>query len=92
MRTFRAPRGAGICGALLLMVAGASSLSANAFAQSETFTPSNDATLKQEFTVPPGVTQLEVTAVGGAGQAGGSAPAEDLALGVQARRSPLNSP
>jgi hypothetical protein len=45
----------------------AGTLTSNAFAAGTTFTPGG----ADEFAVPAGVTQLEVTAVGGAGQPGG---------------------
>ncbi len=58
-------------GVLLVLVAvGVPAFSASAFAESTTFTPEGGA--EQEFSVPAGVTQIEVLAVGGAGHAGRS--------------------
>jgi hypothetical protein len=50
------------------MAAGALGFSSSALAESKTFEPGKGS--EQEFKVPAGVTQLEVTAVGGAGQEG----------------------
>ena len=65
MRRFTALRGAGMCAALALMVVGVLGFSASAFANSETFKPVGH---EQAYTVPAGVTQVEVAATGGAGQ------------------------
>jgi hypothetical protein len=53
---------------LVLVVAWALGFSASAFAESKTFEPGKGS--EQEFKVPAGVTQVAVTAVGGAGQEG----------------------
>ena len=69
MRRFKALLGAGVCGALVLIVAGVLGLSASAFAATETFKPEGGA--EQTLEVPEGVAEVQVTAIGGAGQAGG---------------------
>jgi len=53
---------------LVLAVVGMLAWGASAFAASQTFTPSGGS--EQPFTVPAGVTQVQVRAVGGAGQPG----------------------
>ena len=53
---------------LVLVAAAALGFSASAFAESKTFEPGKGS--EQEFNVPAGVTQLHVTAIGGAGQPG----------------------
>ena len=72
-RLSRAPlrRPHGFCGgaALLLAIAGSLVFSASAFAAKVEFKPESPETT-HEFTVPAGVSQIEVTAVGGAGQPG----------------------
>ena len=78
-------------GVLLVPVAvGALAFSASAFvAESTTFTPTGGA--EQEFVVPAGVTQIEVSAVGGAGHAGRSCNSANEAPGGRARRRPRSS-
>src|SRR5271155_2872102 len=53
---------------VVLTVVGVLGWGASAFASSQTFIPSGGS--EQPFKVPAGVTQIEVTAVGGAGQPG----------------------
>ena len=65
----RRPNGLFRCGAVLLLtVVGVLGCDASAFASSQTFVPERGP--EQQFTVPAGVTQIQVTAVGGAGQQG----------------------
>jgi hypothetical protein len=72
VRAPKAPRVPGMCGGLVLAIAGALafSASASAFAGSATFTPTGGA--EQEFVVAWGVTHIEVSAVGAAGHVGRS--------------------
>jgi collagen type VII alpha len=60
--------GAGV--ALVLVVAGVLGSPASAFAETKTETFLAKTASEQEFQVPPGVSQIEVTAVGGAGKPG----------------------
>jgi len=63
----------------LLTALGVLAASASAFAASQTFAPTGGA--EQQFTVPEGVTQVEVTAVGGAGQPGTECEPEGAGAG-----------
>ena len=56
----------------MLAVAGVLGFSASAFAASTTYTPGGGS--EQQFLVPEGVTQIEVTAIGGAGGSTEEAP------------------
>jgi hypothetical protein len=56
-----------VAAAVVLLALGGGCLAASACATTATFTPGG----ASEFVVPPGVTHVEVTAVGGAGEAGG---------------------
>ena len=67
MRAPKAQRVAGMCGGLAIVIAGALGFSASALAESKTFKPAGP----NEFAVPAGVAQVQVTAVGGAGEPGG---------------------
>jgi hypothetical protein len=71
MKTFKAPRGAGMCAGLVLIGPAVLGFNASAFAQTKTETFLATGGPEQSFTVPAGVTQIEVTAVGGAGKPGG---------------------
>lgn|GEM_PF-6973442 len=65
----RRPNGVFRCGAVLVLtVVGVLGWDASAFASSQTFMPNEGP--EQQFKVPAGVTQIQVTAVGGAGQQG----------------------
>ncbi len=55
---------------MLLLVAGVLSSTASAFAETKTETFLAKTASEQEFKVPPDVSQIEVTAVGGAGKSG----------------------
>ncbi len=56
---------------LTLVVVGVLGFSASAFAETKTETFLAKTASEQEFKVPPGVSQIEVAAVGGAGKPGG---------------------
>ncbi len=71
---------------LVLMVAAVLACSASAFAETKTFLATEGS--ERTFPVPVGVTQIEVTAVGGAGKPGGVCVETHLTPEVRARRSP----
>ncbi|HEX9481721.1 MAG TPA: hypothetical protein VF927_06440, partial [Solirubrobacteraceae bacterium] len=56
-----------VASSAVLVALGGGCLAASASATTATFTPGGAG----EFVVPPGVTQVEVAAIGGAGEAGG---------------------
>ena len=65
MGRFETVRAGHLCAGLALVVAGMLGITASAFAETKTFTPTKGS--EQPFEVPAGVTQIKVTSVGGAG-------------------------